>query len=132
MRRNAALKNHVLIYDGDCAFCTLWVNRLRAWLPAFPELKTSQEIVVDDYALTPADVEKFAWYVTPTHQYAGHLALSALLQAQPRAGLRFLGAVLRTPPISLLGGLVYSFVARYRHRLPGGTPSCATPDTTKS
>jgi predicted DCC family thiol-disulfide oxidoreductase YuxK len=124
MARNAALASHVLIYDGDCAFCTLWVNRLRSWLPAFPETKTSQSVSLDDYALSADDVAKYAWYVTRTHQYAGHLAASALLRAQPVLGLRLLGVLIATPPISWIAALVYSFVSRFRHTLPGGTPSC--------
>lgn len=124
MARNAALASHVLIYDGDCAFCTLWVNRLRSWLPAFPETKTSQSVSLDDYALSANDVAKYAWYITRTHQYAGHLAASALLRAQPVLGLRLLGVLIATPPISWIAALVYSFVSRFRHTLPGGTPSC--------
>jgi predicted DCC family thiol-disulfide oxidoreductase YuxK len=124
MARNAALASHVLIYDGDCAFCTLWVNRLRSWLPAFPETKTSQSVSLDDYALSADDVAKYAWYITRTHQYAGHLAASALLRAQPVLGLRLLGVLIATPPMSWIAALVYSFVSRFRHTLPGGTPSC--------
>ena len=124
MARNAALTSHVLIYDGDCAFCALWVNRLRSWLPAFPEAKTSQSVSLDDYALSADDVAKYAWYITRTHQYAGHLAASALLRAQPVLGLRLLGVLIATPPMSWIAALVYSFVSRFRHTLPGGTPSC--------
>ena len=124
MPGTSAIDSHVLIYDGDCAFCTLWVNRLRDWLPLFPKAVTSQSIAIDSYALTTEDVEKYAWYITPSHQYAGHLAASALLRAQPRFGLRFLGSLLATWPISWIAAGVYAFVSRFRHTLPGGTPSC--------
>ena len=118
------MESHVLIYDGDCAFCTLWVNRLRSWLPAFPQALTSQSINRDDYGLSEDDVANYAWYMTPQHQYAGHLATSALLRAQPKLWLRILGALLAIPPISWLAAGVYHFIARYRHKLPGGTPAC--------
>ena len=124
MPRSSSIDRHVLIYDGDCAFCTLWVNRLREWLPRFPEAKTSQSIAIEDYALTPLDVEKFAWYITPTHQYAGHLAASALLRSQSRFGLRFLGNLIALPPVSWVAAGTYAFTARFRHKLPGGTPTC--------
>ena len=124
MPRHSAIDSHVLIYDGDCAFCTLWVNRLRSWLPAFPEARTSQSISLDSYVLTKDDVERYAWYITSSHQYAGHLAASALLRAQPQFGLRFLGSLLTTWPISWIAAGVYAFVSRFRHTLPGGTPSC--------
>lgn len=124
MPRSSALDSHVLIYDGDCAFCTLWVNRLRDWLPVFPEARTSQSIQIDTYGLSQDDVEKYAWYITPRHHYAGHLAASALLRVQPRYGLRLLGGLLATWPISWIAAGVYAFVARFRHKLPGGTPTC--------
>ncbi len=119
-----AIAKHVIIYDGDCAFCTLWVTRLQGALPVFPRAVTAQSINPDDYALSAGDLARFAWYVTPTHQYAGHLAASALLRVQPKLGLRFVGWLLATPPFSFVAALGYRFVARFRHRLPGGTPTC--------
>jgi predicted DCC family thiol-disulfide oxidoreductase YuxK len=124
MAQHRAMQGHTLIYDGDCAFCTLWVNRLRGWLPAFPPTQTSQSAPLEALGLSVDDVENYAWYITPTHQYAGHLAGSALLRAQPRVGLRILGALIALPPLSWVAGVVYWLVARFRHRLPGGTPSC--------
>jgi len=124
MHRNKAIEKHVLIYDGDCAFCTLWVNRFRQWLPVFPTAQTSQSINPDVYGLSDDDVANYAWYITPTRQFAGHLATSALLRAQPRFGLRLLGWILATPPVSWVAALSYFFIARFRHRLPGGTPAC--------
>lgn len=124
MARNALISQHTLIYDGDCAFCTLWVNRLSQWLPAFPATQISQQAPLEALGLTSTDVENYAWYITPTHQYAGHLAASALLRAQPRMGLRVLGVIIALPPVSWIAGVVYSLVARFRHKLPGGTPSC--------
>jgi predicted DCC family thiol-disulfide oxidoreductase YuxK len=118
------ISQHVIIYDGDCAFCTLWVNRLQRSLPVFPQALTSQSINPDDYALSAADLTRFAWYLTPTHQYAGHLAASALLRVQPTRWLRFVGWLLATPPISWFAALGYGLVARFRHRLPGGTATC--------
>lgn len=124
MHRASAIASHVLIYDGDCAFCSLWVTRLRQWLPLFPSVVTSQSINPDDYALSDDDLAHYAWYITEHHQYAGHLAASALLRAQPRFALRLLGHLIATPPLSLLAALTYSFISRFRHRLPGGTASC--------
>ncbi|EPR75708.1 hypothetical protein ADILRU_1878 [Leifsonia rubra CMS 76R] len=118
-------ENMVLIFDGDCAFCSLWVERLRAILPTFPPSTPWQWVNLDDYALTRDDVDKAAWFVTPTRQFAGHLAFSAILRSQPAIGLRFLGTLIATEPFSSVSALAYRFIARYRHRLPGGTPACA-------
>jgi len=96
-------------------------------LPYFPESSPWQWLELDDYGLTQADVTKFAWVVTSSHQYAGNLAGSALLRMQPSVGWRFLGHLMATPPISWVGALVYNWVSANRHRLPGGTPACALP-----
>lgn len=117
----------LLVFDGDCAFCTTWVHRLEALLPVFPTAKPWQWVDLDSLGLTKDDVTRYAWYVTPHHQYAGHLCFSALLRSQPSFGLRFLGNLIATPPVSWLAALGYQFVAANRGRLPGGTPACAMP-----
>jgi predicted DCC family thiol-disulfide oxidoreductase YuxK len=117
-------KKPLLIFDGDCAFCTTWVNRLAEALPVFPDTMPYQWIDLDTYGLTLADVTSAAWLVTSRRQFAGHLAFSAILRMQPRASLRLVGHLMATPPFSWVAAAGYAFVARYRHRLPGGTPAC--------
>ena len=117
----------LLVFDGDCAFCTTWVNRLEALLPLFPTATPWQWLDLDALGLTHDDVTRYAWYLTPTHQYAGHLAGSALLRAQRGFGWRFLGNLIATPPVSWVAALAYHAIATNRHRLPGGTPACAMP-----
>lgn len=117
----------LLVFDGDCAFCTTWVNRLKAVLPYFPTATPWQWLDLDALGLSNAEVTNYAWVLTPRHQYAGHLALSALLRMQSGFGWRLLGNLIATPPISWLAAIAYHFVAANRHRLPGGTPACALP-----
>jgi len=117
----------LLVFDGDCAFCSTWVERLRETLPRYPETTPYQWADLDALGLSLEDVQHYAWYLTPTHQYAGHLAFSALLRSQPRLGLRFAGQLIATPPFSWAAALGYHLIARYRHLLPGGTPACALP-----
>ena len=96
-------------------------------LPDFPEATPWQWLELENYGLSQHDVDLYAWVMTPAHQYAGHLALSALLRMQPAAAWRFLGHLIATPPVSWIAAIGYHFIARYRHRLPGGTPACAMP-----
>jgi predicted DCC family thiol-disulfide oxidoreductase YuxK len=117
----------LLVFDGDCAFCSTWVERLRDLLPRFPETVPYQWADLDALGLTLDDVQHFAWYLTPRHQYGGHLAFSAILRSQPRVELRFAGWLIATPPFSWAAALGYQLIARYRHLLPGGTPACALP-----
>jgi predicted DCC family thiol-disulfide oxidoreductase YuxK len=117
-------KGPLLVFDGDCAFCTTWVSRLEKLLPVFPETTPWQWIDHDDLGLSAHDVTHYVWLVTPRHHYAGHLAVSALLRMQPGFGWRFAGNLLATAPFSWLAAIGYHFVAKYRHKLPGGTPAC--------
>lgn len=120
-------KAPLLVFDGDCAFCTSAVQWLQGILPVFPRTSPWQWLELDDYGLTVLDVTNYAWVVTSRHQYAGHLAGSAILRMQPSFGWRFLGHLIATPPVSWVAAGVYRWVAANRHRLPGGTPACALP-----
>lgn len=117
----------LLVFDGDCAFCTTWVNRGKRMLRAFPEAQPWQWLDLDDLGLSLHDVTHFAWYLGEGTRERGHAAAAAVLRLQPGVGWRFLGHLLVTPPFSWAARLAYAFVARFRHRLPGGTPACALP-----
>lgn len=125
-------KNTLLVFDGDCAFCTTWVHRLEAALPYFPHATPWQWLDLDQHGLSLDDVAEYAWLITPRHHYAGHLAFAAVLRLQPTMGWRFLGNLMRTPPFSWAAAAGYQLIARNRHRLPGGTPECALPRPTEN
>ena len=120
-------RDHLMVFDGDCAFCTTWMNRLEHALPRFPRSTPYQWADLDALGLTADDVTRYAWFITPTHQYAGHLAFSALLRSQPSVVLRLAGTLIATPPFSWAAALGYRLVAANRHRLPGGAPACRMP-----
>jgi predicted DCC family thiol-disulfide oxidoreductase YuxK len=113
-----------LIFDGDCGFCTTSVNWLTAHLPAMPAATPWQWAELDSLGVTQEQAQQRVWLVDETGTYGGHLAVSQLLRRQPSAGWRFLGWILRTPPFSPFARLGYFLTARYRYRLPGGTPAC--------
>jgi predicted DCC family thiol-disulfide oxidoreductase YuxK len=117
----------LLVFDGDCAFCTTWVNRGKSILPAFPASEPWQWLDLDDVGLTRHDVTHYAWYLVGESRFRGHAAVAALLRSQRSIGWRFLGNLLVTPPFSWAAAIAYALVARFRHRLPGGTPACALP-----
>jgi predicted DCC family thiol-disulfide oxidoreductase YuxK len=115
----------LLVFDGDCAFCTTWVRRLEAVLGVFPESQPWQWLDHESLGLTRWDVTHFVWLVVGERRFRGHEAVAALLRGQRETGWRFLGHLLVTPPFSWAARLGYAFIARFRHRLPGGTPACA-------
>lgn len=117
----------LLVFDGDCAFCTTWVNRGAKILRTYPEAQPWQWLDLEALGLTRYDVTHYVWYLAGDRRYRGHAAVAAVLRAQRAGGWRFLGHLIVTPPFSWLAALAYALVARFRHRLPGGTPACALP-----
>jgi predicted DCC family thiol-disulfide oxidoreductase YuxK len=117
----------LLVFDGDCAFCTTWVNRGKSILPVFPASEPWQWLELDDFGLTRHDVTHYVWYLVGESRFRGHAAVAAVLRSQRSIGWRFLGNLIVTPPFSWAAALGYAFIARFRHRLPGGTPACAMP-----
>jgi predicted DCC family thiol-disulfide oxidoreductase YuxK len=115
----------LLVFDGDCAFCTTWVRRLERWLPDVPEAQPWQWVDHEALGLSRHDVTHYVWLLTDSRRFRGHAAVAALLRRQRPAGWRFLGHLLVTPPFSWAAAVGYLLVARFRHRLPGGTPACA-------
>jgi predicted DCC family thiol-disulfide oxidoreductase YuxK len=119
----------LLIYDGDCSFCTAsadWVSarwRGRAQAVAWQTLD-SDELAA--HALTPDDVRSAAWWIDEAGRRSrGHLAIAHALAAGTGSSAA-VGRVLLVLPFRWIAGAAYPIVVRRRHRLPGGTPACRT------
>jgi predicted DCC family thiol-disulfide oxidoreductase YuxK len=114
----------LLVFDGDCGFCTTSVGVIERLLPVMPTAVPYQWADLDDLGLTEQEASERVWLVTDDHQYGGHLAVAALFRFQPVAAFRFFGWLGTVPPWSWLAAAAYALIARNRHRLPGGTPAC--------
>lgn len=116
-----------LIFDGDCGFCTTAVLWLQRTLPRVPATAPFQWTDLGEFSLTEEQARSRVWFVTGTRRYGGAAAVAALLRGQPKVGLKLLGWLATVPPWSWAAAAGYSLVARYRYRLPGGTPACRMP-----
>jgi predicted DCC family thiol-disulfide oxidoreductase YuxK len=114
----------LVIYDGDCAFCQRCID-LGARLPMKVRSAPYQLLDPAVYGLTPAEVGSAAWWVgADGSRRRGHRAVAAVLAAQPRWAWRAVGRLIEHAPLSWLAAPTYALVARFRHRLPGGTAQC--------
>jgi predicted DCC family thiol-disulfide oxidoreductase YuxK len=130
-RRYAVPSQPVLIYDGDCAFCTSCVNAVRRWLHPPVDFLAWQHIELADYGVTQAQAEVAVQWIGPDGRESGAQAFAALLRHS--GGIWWLpGTLLRLPVIRQLAELVYRLIAANRHHLPGGTPACALPAATRT
>ena len=125
--------NQVLIYDGDCKFCQLSLEFGIRHLRKFPAYVAFQKIDPTKFGLTQAEVRAQIWLVeqvTSGHKrLGGHLAAAQILLMQSNPLYRVLGWLMKTPPTSWLAKHGYRWVAKNRHRLPGGTRQCNLTDT---
>ncbi|WP_189929154.1 thiol-disulfide oxidoreductase DCC family protein [Streptomyces sulfonofaciens] len=117
----------VLVYDGDCGFCTTSVafagKRIRPDCDAGPW----QFAELDALGVTRRRAEHELLWITPGGSvYGGARAVAKLLLSGGGAW-PVLGAVLSVPPLRWLAHGLYRAVADHRHRMPGGTAACALP-----
>ena len=117
----------VLVYDGDCGFCSAAAAWIAAkWkMPTAPDAVPSQrlgEVDLKRLGLTADEVEKASWWVDGGRKSRGHLAVARALIAAG-AGWGLIGQALLLPPVRWLAAVGYLIVSRYRCRLPGGTPA---------
>ncbi|WP_344340891.1 thiol-disulfide oxidoreductase DCC family protein [Agrococcus versicolor] len=120
----------LLVFDGDCGFCTTSVDRLRALLPRFPEARPWQRVDLDELGLSLDDVTTFAWLIDREsgRRWHGAQTFAALLSGQRGALPRMIGGALAAPGLRVVAARGYDWVSAHRHRLPGGTPACALPE----
>lgn len=118
----------MLVFDGDCGFCTSSARWIEARLPDSVPVVPWQSCDLDELGLTEADVTTAAYWIDDAGvAHRGHQAIGrSLMTAGGLWGL--IGRLVITPPISWLAGPVYRLVAKYRHRLPGATDACRLPD----
>lgn len=113
-----------LIFDGDCRFCS---SSARVFLHL-----TKQRIATTPYQLANLEAlgtnlsacEQAVQYWDGARSYSGHLAIAQAL-IDSKTSWRSIGQLLKLPLISPLAALAYNWVAKNRHKLPGGTPACS-------
>jgi predicted DCC family thiol-disulfide oxidoreductase YuxK len=114
----------VLVYDGDCAFCTSCARILLrigpdaeivAWqITDLAELGITEEQATDAVQWVPIDGTV----------RSGHEAIAATLSTAGRPW-KIVGRLILLPGVSWVAAGAYRLVADNRYRLPGSTPSCA-------
>lgn len=114
----------VLLYDGDCGFCTSSAMWLASRLPEQTEVCPWQAVDLDDYGLSVEDVTTAAyWSDDGGRSYRGHLGIGQAL-ATGRGVWKLAGRLIANPPVAWVAGPIYRLIASNRYRLPGSTDAC--------
>lgn len=114
----------LLVFDGDCAFCTSCVHLVERRIRPEAEIVAWQFADLPALGLSEAQAsEALQWVGADGAVRSGHEAVAAML-ASAGAPWRLAGRVLLLPGVSWLAARAYRLIAANRHRLPGGTPAC--------
>ena len=113
----------LLIYDGDCGFCTQAARKFVDFADGSAEIAPWQSLDLGEHGLTEQDTSTAAYWVTDGVAYRGADAFVHGLQVC-RTPLRIVGKLVGTIPFIWMARAVYPLIAKYRHRLRGATDAC--------
>ncbi|MEO0493614.1 MAG: DCC1-like thiol-disulfide oxidoreductase family protein [Actinomycetota bacterium] len=114
----------LLIFDGDCGFCTSSAGWIERRLPDDVRVAPWQILELDEYGLTEDDVTTAAYWVDEAGtNYRGHLGIGKSLIAA--GGIWTVpGHLIVRPPVSWLAKPIYGWIAKNRHLMPGASEAC--------
>lgn len=113
-----------MIFDGDCAFCSSSARVLRKMTKNRIPIRPYQFLKLEDYALNSELTSKAVYFVDGKTNYVAAEAIAKFLIASKTAWALG-GRALLLPGVRALAKRVYYWIAKNRHRLPGGTPECS-------
>lgn len=115
----------IFIFDGDCAFCSSSIRLFRKLTDNRINCQPFQWLDLESLGTSAEIASKAVIYKSQRGQFMGAEAIArALIDA--RTGLGWVGHLMLLPGIRTIAAAGYRWVARNRHRLPGGTPECST------
>ena len=127
LRKNGRV-TATFLYDGDCAFCSSCVRFIERFIPTRATITPWQFADLPALGVGRDEASDAVQWIEPGRPVlAGPAAIARLLRSSTRVVWRPVGALLALRPVVALGWPVYRWVARNRHRLPGGTAACALP-----
>jgi predicted DCC family thiol-disulfide oxidoreductase YuxK len=116
------------LYDGDCAFCTSCARFIERRIPTPARVVPWQFADLAALGVSQeAAADAVQWAEPGQVPLAGPVAIARLLRTSRARLWRPFGVLLGLRPVTALAWPVYRWVARNRHRLPGGTAACALP-----
>jgi predicted DCC family thiol-disulfide oxidoreductase YuxK len=122
----------MFLFDGDCGFCSASARVLRRYVRPDASIVAWQEADLGALGVTEAACTEAVQWIRPGDPpLAGPYAVAAALRAGRRVWRPF-GVLLALRPVAALAWPIYRWIARNRHRLPGGTAACALPQTSTS
>lgn len=120
-------KTRLLIFDGDCGFCTTTANWIVRHSSVDVAAKPYQWADLEPLGLTRDEAEAKVQLVWDGLIYSGHKCFGKLLMIQRNPLIRLVGRIVNSKALNGISSRGYDLVAKNRHKLPGGTPACKLP-----
>ena len=118
----------ILVFDGDCAFCTRSAGFITRRIKPSTEVQAWQALDLEPLGLTPDQCSTAVqWVDTSGEIRSGAAAITAMLK-EAGVGWAALGTIGDLPGIRSVAAGTYRVIAKTRHRLPGSTAACDTSD----
>jgi predicted DCC family thiol-disulfide oxidoreductase YuxK len=103
-----------LVYDGDCAFCAIWVRYWQRLTGEAVTYRPYQEAAADYPGIAPQEFSHASQYITPDGRYAGAAEASfRVLSHAPGKGF-WLTLYQKLPGFAALTEFVYAIIAAHR------------------
>ncbi len=115
----------VLVWDGDCSFCSRCVNFIQKRISTSAKIISHQKADLESLGLTTEQCNQALQWVSSQGQIrSGSRAVAALLRSGGGAW-PVMGVLIDLPVIRLISSGIYKVIAKNRQHLPGGTAACA-------
>jgi predicted DCC family thiol-disulfide oxidoreductase YuxK len=123
------LDRPTFLYDGDCAFCGTCARFIERRIPTTAQVVAWQFADLDTLGVTRRQAEDAVQWVGADGQVDSGPAGIAMLLRDAGSYWSPLGFLLGLRPVLWLAWPVYRLIARHRDKLPGGTATCALPQS---
>ena len=122
------LQRPTYLVDGRCGFCLTWMGRVQRLFPGTFDAVSLYDFDLGSAGLELEQCEREGHFLRPDGETvvvrAGSQSWAGILLEQKEPA-RWIGLSMEHLPVRPIADVVYAWVARHRHRLPGATPTCA-------
>ena len=113
----------VLLYDGECGFCTRSIELVKEHLPSGVSFLPYQTVDLGSFGVSVAEAAHSVQLVDASGRVVHGSAAFGWLLVRAGAPWSLLGRLLLAPPVSLLAEAAYRAISVVRHRLLGSSPA---------
>lgn len=113
----------LFIFDGDCSFCSSSARLLERMTRGRLDIQPYQFLDLEKSGVKLEDAQAAVQFLNAESRYSGARAIAEAL-VRSKTIWSIVGWFIKAPVILSFAELIYLWVAKNRHRLPGGTPAC--------